>query len=404
MPIINPDLPADGENADAADYNDPINAILGVLNGAIDADNLAAGAVTTSRIADDAVTAAKIVLAAKMATLAAGLQQASLINGKFQTSVSSNNLTLAIKTLAGGDPSSSDPVYVRIGNTFRALTSALSVTRNAGTNWFGMGNASFAAVEQDYFIYMGYNSTDGITLGFSRLPNARIYSDFSTTTTHENYAAISTVTNAVSADEYENVGRFNATLSAAASYNWSIPATSVIVSRPVYNRAQKSRDGFVELARVKLTAAGDTISVTNIPPRRYYRVYATLIATGGTVDTSIRFNNDSGTNYAHTLSANFGAAGVTSSATSFPFESGATDSDQQGSGVIDIFGNMVAQEKNFRWFSVSQDAAGAATQPVQVHGYGKWANTSAQINRVDFINSGTGDYAIGSELIIEGMD
>jgi hypothetical protein len=67
--------------------------------------------------------------------------QGFLINGKIVTSVSSNNLTVAIKTLAGSDPSSSDPVYARIGNTVRSITAALSVTKNAGTNWFNSGAA-----------------------------------------------------------------------------------------------------------------------------------------------------------------------------------------------------------------------------------------------------------------------
>jgi hypothetical protein len=36
----------------------------------------------------------------------------------------------------GSDPSVSNPVYIRIGDTVRSITSALSVTKNAGTNWF----------------------------------------------------------------------------------------------------------------------------------------------------------------------------------------------------------------------------------------------------------------------------
>jgi hypothetical protein len=32
----------------------------------------------------------------------------------------------------------------------------------------------------------------------------------------------------------EIIGRFNATLSASASFNWSVPATSVVVNRPIY--------------------------------------------------------------------------------------------------------------------------------------------------------------------------
>ncbi len=160
--------------------------------------------------------------------------QGYLINGKIVTSVSSNNLTVAIKGLDGNDPSASNPVYVRIGNTVRTITAALSVTKNAGTNWFNSGSAGLATQEIDYFVYLGYNATDGVVIGFARIPYASTYSDFSTTTTNEKYAAISTITTAASSDEYEVIGRINAILSATASFNWSIPATSIIINRPIF--------------------------------------------------------------------------------------------------------------------------------------------------------------------------
>lgn len=238
MPVINPDLPADGEQADAADYNDVINAILAVLNGSIDADNLADDGVSTPKVQDNAITAAKIAAAAQVAVASKGMVQGGLANGRISVSVNSNNITLAIKTLSNTDPSSSDPVYVRIGSTIRTITSALSVTVNAGTNWFGAGGVMFATYEIDYFVYLGYNSTDGVTLGFARIPWARKYGDFSGTNTAETYAAISTITNAVSSDEYELVGRFNAILSASSSYNWSLPGTQVIINRPIFNTRQ----------------------------------------------------------------------------------------------------------------------------------------------------------------------
>lgn len=160
--------------------------------------------------------------------------QGGLVNGYISRSVASNNLTVAIKTLSGGDPSATDPVYCRVGNTVRAITAALTVTKNAGTNWCNAGGAELATKEVDYFVYLGYNATDGVVIGFSRIAHARVYSDFNTTTTDERYAAISTITTAAATDEYEVIGRFNATLSAGAGYTWSVPATSVVVSRPIY--------------------------------------------------------------------------------------------------------------------------------------------------------------------------
>lgn len=51
MPIIAPTLPNDGETIDASDVNNPFNAILGVLNGGIDSNNIAPGGVTLAQLA-----------------------------------------------------------------------------------------------------------------------------------------------------------------------------------------------------------------------------------------------------------------------------------------------------------------------------------------------------------------
>lgn len=162
--------------------------------------------------------------------------QGFLINGKIVPSVASNNLTVAIKGMDGNDPSSSNPVYCRIGDTVRTITSALSVTKNAGTNWFDAGSAELATKEIDYFVYLGYNATDGVVIGFARIPGATRYDDFSTTTTNKKYCAISTITNAAAADYYENIGRFAATLSAGAGYTWTVPTFTAknLIQRPIY--------------------------------------------------------------------------------------------------------------------------------------------------------------------------
>jgi len=156
-----------------------------------------------------------------------------MINGLIQTSVASNNLTVAIKGLNGSDPSATNPVYFRINNTIRTLTSALSVTLNAGTNYFNSGSTELATKEVDYFVYIFWKASDSsIVMGFSRLPSLFTYADASSTNTAFNYLAVSAAP--ASTDQGIIIGRFNATLSATASFNWSIPATSIIIQRPIY--------------------------------------------------------------------------------------------------------------------------------------------------------------------------
>jgi hypothetical protein len=165
-----------------------------------------------------------------------GARNQGLINGKIVPTVASNNLTVAIKTLTDTDPTPANPVGIWIGNNLRWITGALSIAANAGTNWFASGSSELATKEIDYFAYIGYNATDGITLGYARIPYAKLYSDFNTTTTNARYARISTITNAAAGDNYINIGRFAATLSATASFNWSVPTFSNanLIQEPIY--------------------------------------------------------------------------------------------------------------------------------------------------------------------------
>ncbi len=60
MTVVNPTQSSAGDTIEAADINTPVNQLAAVLNGAIDATNLADSAVTTAKIAARAVTEAKL--------------------------------------------------------------------------------------------------------------------------------------------------------------------------------------------------------------------------------------------------------------------------------------------------------------------------------------------------------
>lgn len=197
-----------------------------------------------------------------------------LINGYIIPSVASNNLTLAISTSPTSvvAPTATNPVFVWIGGVLRPITSALSLTRNAGTNWFNSGSAELATREIDYFVYMGFNATDGVTLGFSRIPYARLYSDFNTTTTNEKHCAISTITNAAAGDNYVNVGRFAATLSASASFNWSVPTfnNANLIQEPIYETRLLSYSG-------GWGASGTAPALGNATNNSQYRIFGNQV-------------------------------------------------------------------------------------------------------------------------------
>lgn len=83
-------------------------------------------------------------------TLAASSQGYSLINGVIATSVAAGALTIAIKTLAGNDPSTLDPVLVKVrdatlangGFTVHALTAATSLVVSSGSSLGVSGSAT----------------------------------------------------------------------------------------------------------------------------------------------------------------------------------------------------------------------------------------------------------------------
>jgi hypothetical protein len=218
--------------------------------------------------------------------------QGFLLNGKIVPSVASNNLTVAIKGMDGNDPSASNPVYVRIGDTVRTITAALSVTKNAGTNYFNSGGAELATKEIDYFVYLGYNATDGVVVGFARIPYAQQYDDFSSTSTNEKYCAISTITNAAAGDDYELIGRFAATLSAGAGYTWSVPTFTTInlIQRPIYETRLLT---YVPTIGFVATGNPSTVSASNHKYRIrggevYVNAYVGYSSAGNAV-TSITF-------------------------------------------------------------------------------------------------------------------
>lgn len=157
---------------------------------------------------------------------------------------------------------------------------------------------------------------------------------------------------------------------------------------------------FMEIGRATLGVAGDTISLTGLPARKYLRIVGSMLASGQIVD-ALRFNNDSGSNYNIRESTNGAADGsaVSQSSISIAGVAGSTNT----AWAVNIV-NISAQEKIVwgHWFN--QNTAGAGNLPNRRDFAGKWANTSAQITRIDVINPGTGDFAIGSQVVVFGKD
>jgi len=188
----------------------------------------------------------------------------TLLNGKFVPSVASNNLSVALKGANGSDPSSTNPVRVKINGTWRTVTAALSVTVNAGTSTFAAGGTEVAAKEIDYFVYLAWRAaSSAVVLGFARIPYAAVYSDFSGTATNEKYAAFSTAPAA--ADDVVVIGRFPASNSGTASYNWSVPTftSANLIQQPIFETRKLSYTP---------TVTATTGTPTTVTKACYYKV------------------------------------------------------------------------------------------------------------------------------------
>lgn len=154
-----------------------------------------------------------------------------------------------------------------------------------------------------------------------------------------------------------------------------------------------------ELGRTTLGANAATITVSGFAARKYLLVLYNFISSGATAGV-VRFNSDGGTNYSQRYSQNFAAPTSLTSQSGISTKLDAAATTQQG--TINIV-NILAQEKLVTVGATNQQAAGAGNAPAFEYVAGKWANTAAQITRMDFITSAN-NYASGSGVVVLGHD
>lgn len=201
-------------------------AQIEVINGAT--------TIPTAKITDSRTQV--ILKTSIMPSTVVNLAEGAVTNGKIVVSVASSDVTVALKTMSGNDPSASEPVYVRLGNATHAITEALNTTCNDGTNWFNAGGAELATKELDYFVYLALNAGT-VYIGFARIPFGTVPADFSVTTTNEKYICIGLgISNYAATDPFTVIGRFAATLSAGAGYTWTVPTFTPanLIQKPIY--------------------------------------------------------------------------------------------------------------------------------------------------------------------------
>ncbi|MDC3251746.1 hypothetical protein OAU96_02425 [Planctomycetota bacterium] len=156
-----------------------------------------------------------------------------------------------------------------------------------------------------------------------------------------------------------------------------------------------------ELASVELGSASDTLDAGTISAKKYLWVQTYIKAVSGTAEPDMRFNNDSGSNYADRYSINGGSDGTGTSITS-----------ARGSGVPvsaffnDFIINNASNEKLVIRYVTYVSTAGAGTAPNRRETVAKWSNTSDSITSIKWVENsgGAGQFDTGSIIKVWGSN
>jgi len=154
------------------------------------------------------------------------------------------------------------------------------------------------------------------------------------------------------------------------------------------------------LAHVELSSSGDTLDSGTFTAKKNMKVIIYTIASG-TINHAIRYNSDSGSNYAYRRNVDGGSDTAEGSQSSDPCIS-SSSYDVDNTYAVGRITNIAAQEKIGMWETIFQNADGAGNAPRRREGVMKWANTSAQITKITVSNSESGSYDAGSYITVLG--
>lgn len=181
---------------------------------------------------------------------------------------------------------------------------------------------------------------------------------------------------------------------------------SETITSPVYSNMGTpigfpgGEEGYREIARTTLASAGDTINVSDIPPRKYLRVIIHIIQSG-TNDVFLTFNSDSGNNYALSVSANFTSSAETTDNSELKLVSSGTAEDKFI--VVDIINNA-SSDKFVIAHVLESGGGGSGTAPDSREIFGQWNNSVDSVDEINLANSDSGSYDSVSEAIVMGKN
>jgi hypothetical protein len=286
------------------------------------------------------------------------------------------------------------------------IRSATRLNGDTGSNYSvrdsEVGAADSTATSQTYMKNSGSNGYSGFNVGYL----ANYSSKEKLLLNTYNGANASGAGNAPAI--HESVGKWANTsnpVSTIAQYNdqaGDFASGSSVVVLGFDPADSHTNNYWEELASVELGSAGDNLSSGTFTAKKYLWVQV-FTKSSGTNNHAIRFNGDSGTNYAYRRNLDGG---------SFSAEINSSNDasiSMSSLGGFNLFANIfimnpASREKQHISHTVFQNTAGASNAPRRREAVGKWTNTSNQITSILVYNNETGDYDTGSFIKVWGAD
>lgn len=148
--------------ASAASAASSLTTLLAQLP--VNSGNIQTGAVTVDKLASNVITAVKLATSSMA-------QVVGMINGTFTVSAAAGALTIALKTLAGTDPSATDPVYIIFRNATATSGDYAVLTVTAATSFVISSGSTFGetSTSSAFTIWIvGFNDSGTFRLGAIR--------------------------------------------------------------------------------------------------------------------------------------------------------------------------------------------------------------------------------------------
>ena len=160
--------------------------------------------------------------------------------------------------------------------------------------------------------------------------------------------------------------------------------------------------GWELVGTLDLGVNGDTMAVTITTPKRHLYVVFCAEAVGGDINTILRINNNSGSNYTYYRQQNAGAWSTVTSDTEMEMDPGSVSHREM---VILEINDEPNHTKHFFSREIHSEDPSPAVAVERRQLDGMYGVSGARITTLNFINNGAGSYLAGASFIrVWGFD